>query len=194
MKALLQPLRLTEPLRSVRFDSEPERRRAAEMEERLRERYDQGVQDGEKGLREQLFQQRRELLELQQGVLQSLRQSLPQVRSECESALVDLALEVAQKLVAGLPISREMVEGAICEALAHVEEVHDITVLLHEQDLDLLQRANAPVLLTAAGGAKLHFEASPDVTRGGCLVQTRFGVLDARRETKFELLKKSLQT
>jgi flagellar assembly protein FliH len=194
MKALLQPLRLTEALRSVRFDSEPERRRAAEMEERLRQRYDQGVQDGEKGLREQLCQQRRELLDLHQGVLQSLQQSLPQVRSECESALVDLALEVAQKLVADLPISREMVEGAIREALAHVEEVHDITVLLHEQDLDLLQRANAPVLLTASGGAKLHFEASPDVTRGGCLVQTRFGVLDARRETKFELLKKSLQT
>jgi flagellar assembly protein FliH len=194
MKAWLQSVRLTEPLRAVRFEPEPERRREAELEQRLRERYEQGVQDGEKNLREQLCRQRAELIELQQGVLQSLRQSLPQVRSDCEAALVDLALEVSQKLVAGLPINREMVEGAIREALAHVEEAHEITVLLHEQDLELLQRASSPVLLAAVGGAKLHFEVSPEVTRGGCLVQTRFGVLDARRETKFELLKKSLQT
>ena len=36
------------------------------------------------------------------------------------------------------------------------------------------------------------FSARPEVTRGGCLVQTRFGTVDARRETKFDLLKRNL--
>jgi flagellar assembly protein FliH len=184
----------SESPRGLRLCGPEDRLAEARVEDRLRARYEQGVQDGQKALREQLVQQRGELLELQQGVFQSLRQSLPQVRSDCEAALIDLALEVAQKLVSGLPISHEMVEAAIREALAHVEESHDVTVLLHAEDVELLQRINSPVLLAVVGGEKVRFEPSPEVTRGGCLVQTRFGVLDARRETKFELLKKALQT
>ena len=34
----------------------------------------------------------------------------------------------------------------------------------------------------------LRFVHSPEATRGGCIVQTRFGVIDARRETKLEQL------
>ena len=36
------------------------------------------------------------------------------------------------------------------------------------------------------------FSTSADVTRGGCIVQTRFGVVDARREIKLEQLRKAL--
>jgi flagellar biosynthesis/type III secretory pathway protein FliH len=38
----------------------------------------------------------------------------------------------------------------------------------------------------------IRFHDSPEVGRGGCLVQTRFGAIDARRETKLELIRKSL--
>jgi flagellar biosynthesis/type III secretory pathway protein FliH len=40
----------------------------------------------------------------------------------------------------------------------------------------------------------VRFQPSPEVTPGGCLVQTRFGVIDARRETKLELIRQSLET
>ena len=194
MQPCFQKLRLTEPLRGVHPAPSAEQRREAEMEERLRARYEEGVRDGEKALREQLLQQRSDLLELQRGILSSLQQCLPRLRGECETALIELSLEVAQKLVAGLPITREMVETVVREALVHAEEAHDITLLLHAEDFELLQRVNSPVLLSTVGGEKVRFEVSPEVTRGGCVVQTRFGVLDARRETKFALLKKSILT
>jgi len=34
--------------------------------------------------------------------------------------------------------------------------------------------------------------ASSEVSRGGCLIQTRFGLVDARRETKLEQLQQTL--
>ena len=61
----------------------------------------------------------------------------------------------------------------------------------YAEDFALLQRANSP-LLVGSEIEKMRFQTSPEVTRGGCLVQTRFGVIDARRENKFDLLKKSL--
>ncbi len=187
-----ETIRFSHPLRDLRLGGEPGQPTGPTLEEQLRVRYEEGMREGEKRLRDQLLQQRADLLELQNGVLQSLGQCLPQVRSECEATLVELALEVAQKLVAGLPISAKTVSKAVREALDHLEASQDVVVRLHAEDLALLEKANAPVLLTTLGGEKVRFETSPEVTRGGCVVQTKFGVLDACRETKFDLLKKSL--
>jgi flagellar biosynthesis/type III secretory pathway protein FliH len=78
--------------------------------------YERGRREGEKALSEQLIRQRGELIELQNGVLTSLRKSIHDVTRECEGAMIALALEIAGKLVADLPISSEMVEAAVREA------------------------------------------------------------------------------
>jgi flagellar biosynthesis/type III secretory pathway protein FliH len=187
-----ETIALPRPLRDARPDgggaplTEEERREAE-----LAARYQLGLADGEKALTEKLIQQRAELHELAQGLLESLRQAVPQVVRETESAMVSIALAVSQKLVAGLPISAAVVEAAVRDALAQVEGAARFTVRLHQDDLDLLQKADSQ-LLTSAAGREFQFIASPGVTRGGCLVETNFGTVDARRETKLELLKKNL--
>src|SRR5712675_978891 len=98
--------------------------------------------------------------------------------------VVSLALEVAQKLVSEMPISVPMVEAAVRDALAQVEGTAKFTVRLHPADLELLQKAQSPVLVAGDPANEFRFLGSPEVTRGGCLVQTQFGTVDARRETK----------
>ena len=156
--------------------------------------FERGLAEGEKRLGEQLLRQRAELLQLQNGVLASLRERLPQVVRQSESALIQLAIEVARKLVCDLPVSAGMIEAAIRSALAQVEESTEFHVYLHPDDLALLQKCNSPVLLPGPGNEAVRFQPSPEVTPGGCLVQTRFGVIDARRETKLELIRQSLET
>jgi flagellar assembly protein FliH len=187
-------LRLPRPLRNARvagtspYTADPSALR--EVEERAFER---GRQQGEKQLSEQLIRQRSEMLELQNGVLESMRQMLPQLARECEKTLVTLALQVAEKLVAGLPISPELVEATVREALARVEDTSEMTVLLHPDDLQLLQQINSQLLGPEFAGQRLHLRPGSDIGRGGCVVQTRFGLMDARRETKLEVLRKSLE-
>ena len=143
-------------------------------------------------LREQLERQRAEMDELQRGVLKALRGAVPQVVQATETTLLNLALEVANRLVASLPISTEMVEAVVREAMVQAQETAELWIDLHPDDLDLLQRTTSPLLTAEPGGPKLHFQTSPGVTRGGCVIHTRFGVLDARRETKLELLRENL--
>ena len=154
--------------------------------------YDLGRIDGEKALSEQLLKQRAEMHELFQGLLTSLRQAVPQVIRDTENMVVSLALEVAQKLVANMPVSAGMVEAAVQDALGQVEGTAQVTVRLHPADLELLQNSHSSLLVSGEGANDFRFLGSPEVTRGGCLVQTRFGMVDARRETKFDLLKRSL--
>jgi len=78
------------------------------------------------------------------------------------------------------------------EALQQVKDTSEVVVHLNPQDLELLRQSNSPVLEGAPEVASLKFVPSSDVTRGGCLIQTRFGIVDARREVKIEQLAKSL--
>jgi len=154
--------------------------------------YERGRRDGEKALSEQLVQQRTELLELHQGVVESLRGVVPQVARETQKALIELALAAAQKIVAGMPVDPQMVEAVVREAVNQIEDNVEITIQLHPDDLALLRKHRSPILQGFPDTGPLRFTNSTEVTRGGCVVHTRFGLLDARRETKMEQLRQSL--
>ena len=182
-----------QPLRDARLLLTPP---GLDWSEHLKERelasHQRGQRDGERALRMQLLQQRSEMSELQRGVVESLRGVLPQILHEAQAALINLALESAQKLVAGLPISPELVEAVIREALQQVEQTAEITIQLHPEDLALLRKHESPILSGVPDAGPLRFITSASVTRGGCLVQTRFGLIDARRETKMDQLRQNI--
>jgi flagellar assembly protein FliH len=194
MKSWREQLVLAQPLRDARLTAFRSAQAEAQQQQRDRElaSYERGRRDGEQALSEQLVRQRAELLELQNGVLDSLQQSIPQLIRTTERELVALALELAQKLVAGLPVSPQLVEATVREALQQVEDSTNFTIQIHPQDLELLQRANSPLLLPNGGMERVSFQGTETISRGGCLVHTRFGTIDGRRETKVELLKKAV--
>jgi flagellar assembly protein FliH len=160
--------------------------------EREKEAFEKGRRAGESALNEQLLSQRNETLTLQRGIFESLQRSLPQVAHEAETALIELALASAQKIIAGMPIDVATVEATVREALRQAEDTQEISVQLNPEDLALLRQHQSPLLEGLPEIGPMRFSSSPEVTRGGCIIQTRFGLVDARRETKIEQLRQSL--
>ena len=181
------------PLRHVRLLTQAP---AQAWDEHVRDReqaaYERGRREGERALSEQLVQQRTETAELQKGILDSLRRVVPHVVAEAETTLIGLALETAQKIIAGLPVSVEMVEAVVHEALRQVEDTAEMVIQIHPDDLALLRKHNSVVLNGLPETGPLRFAGSAEVARGGCIIQTRFGLVDARRETKLEQLRQAL--
>jgi flagellar assembly protein FliH len=162
------------------------------LRERERAAYEEGRRDGEHLSEERFLRQRNELQELQNGVVHSMKEMLPNMTHEMESALIQLALESAKKIVGGLPINAKMVEKVVREALEQVQDTAEVSVQLHPEDLALLRKHKSPLLEGQPEMGPLRFAASDEVTRGGCIVQTRFGLVDALRETKLEQLRKAV--
>jgi flagellar biosynthesis/type III secretory pathway protein FliH len=196
MNRTLPPLLLNRPLREVRLAPASPYPHLHVEESRGREReaaaYERGRRDGRQALDAELLEQRRELVNLQTGVFESLRQTVPQVLRDSEQALVALALEVTRKLVSGLPVTAEWVEAGIKEALAQVEETTEFHIYLHPEDLDLLKQIDCDLLSGTGHSPYFHFHPTPEVARGGSMVKTRFGILDATRENKMEILKQAI--
>ncbi|HWD93805.1 MAG TPA: FliH/SctL family protein [Verrucomicrobiae bacterium] len=188
-----EPIPLNRPLRDVRvLQHSP----AQDWNEHLREReqaaYERGRREGEDSLREQLVIQRNEIGGALNGVLESLSNAVPRVVHEAESALIELALESARKFVAGLPINAKMIDAVVREALKQVEGTAEVVIQLHPDDLALLRKQKAKILAGTPDSGPLRFVGSEEVSRGGCLAQTRFGIIDARRETKLEQLREAV--
>jgi flagellar assembly protein FliH len=165
---------------------------AVVIRERERVAYAQGLADGEQRLGEQLLRQRNELLELHQGVLRSLQESVAQVCRDAEETLIEFAFEVARKVVAEIPIDRALIEANIRSALAEAEEATEFFIHLHPEDIALLQRHASDSLAEVAQARPMHFIPSPEVSRGGCMVRTKFGLIDARRETRLARIQEAL--
>jgi flagellar assembly protein FliH len=186
MKPWRETIPLTQPLRGIRMAAtrSPREETDRQLREREQAAFERGRQAGEQALSHQLLQQRREVLELQQGVLQSLTQSVPLLLKEVEGLLVELAVEAARKWMAGQPVDGPAIEATVREAMAQMEQATEFQILLNEEDLALLERQQSPLLTPASAPANTRISASAEVPRGGCIVQTQFGSVDARRETK----------
>ena len=123
---------------------------AVDVDALIRAAHERGRLEGEQAVSEQLIRQRVEFSELQNGLLATLRGTFPRVVQECETTMVALALEAAQRLVAGLPVSAEMVEAAVREAIAQANDTSELEVLVNEADLQVLQHAQSPLLIAEA--------------------------------------------
>ena len=164
------------------------------LRDREQAAFEEGRRAGESALSEQLLRQRNDTIELQRGILSSLQTTLPKVAHEAETALIELALEAAKKIVAGMPVDAAMVESTVREAMRQAEDSAEIIIQLHPEDLALLRQHQSEILNGLPDSGPMRFSHSSEVSRGGCVIQTRFGLIDARRETKIEQLRQSLNT
>ena len=126
---------------------------------------------------------------LLESVETNVRSSMDNHLTSLEGELVDFAAEAAIRLVNGLPISAEILEAAIRDALDHCEHDVEVSVHLHPEDLKLLQESGSELLTDSPHQRRVRYLKNDEITRGGCLVETRCGLIDGSRETREKLLR-----
>ena len=164
--------------------------------------YERGKKDAEATLQGQLevmkteyaTEQQQKLADFFKNIQDDLGGQVPRMLQSLEKHVINLAADIAMKIVAGTPVDKSMVETVVKDALAKAEKVTDVVVLLNEADLELLSQADSELLQRTHGSSEVVFKASPEVSRGGCLLETRYGTVDARIETKADVLKKAVTT
>ena len=104
-----------------------------------------------------------------------------------ERRAVELGLALASKILAGtLAVEPERVVDAVQGALRGIVERERITVLVNPEDMEIVSEAIEGVKASLGGIEHCVVEAERRVARGGCIVRTPVGDVDARVETKLE--------
>jgi len=108
-----------------------------------------------------------------------------EMASELERRAVELGLALARKVVgSALAVEPELVIESVMGALRGIVERERVTVLVNPADLDIVSEAMDGLRASLGGIDHCVVEAERRVGRGGCIVRTPVGDIDATVETK----------
>jgi flagellar assembly protein FliH len=109
------------------------------------------------------------------------------VAEAIEGDAVELALALAGKILSGALQARpELVVEAVQGALRRVSDRRQITVLLNPEDLDAVKEAIGELQAQVNGIELCDLQSDQRVERGGAIVRTVEGELDASVTTQLE--------
>jgi flagellar assembly protein FliH len=112
-----------------------------------------------------------------------------------EAHAVELALMIADKVVSGtVAVRGELVVETVRGALRGLIERERITVLVHPADLETMRTAMDGVRAGLGGVEHCEVQAERRVGRGGAIVRTPDGDVDARLETKLQRVRETIET
>ncbi len=132
--------------------------------------------------RRRLEQERERLAQARQALAAAggrFRQLQADLIAEAEQQLLDLALDIARKvLMQEIQAGRYEIDPIVTEAMRHVPSRRDVVVHLHPDDY--AQCRAAEQLGDDSDG--IRFLADPNVGRAECLLETREGVVESAVE------------
>ncbi len=154
--------------------------------------YEHGFSQGEKAGREMAERKMETVARRYADSILEVAKLKPNLYAQVEKDVVKLALEVAKKIVhREIQADREIILTLVKVALSHVAEKSAVTVHLHPADYSFILEHRAALADGTDGGQEVMLLADKSIDRGGCLVQTEVGDIDARIEEEFREVERS---
>lgn len=171
-------------------DPSPERLK----EQAYREGFEKGYGDGYREGKEAALREVREILTRLQGVLGELEGFRKKALEGFQEDILRLSVAIAKKVIRReLEIDPGGLLEVIKEAIRRVTEDDVIRVHVSPEDLELVRRHREEILKDLGDSTKLILYPDPEVTPGGCFVETEFAEVDARIETQLEAILEGLR-
>lgn len=165
----------------------------SEFEQRLikarEEAYRQGFFEGVESQKKELFLTMQSLA----GLIKSVTNLRKDVLSKTEEQIVKLACGIAEKIInQEVATRRDVVLSVIKAALKNISDTDGMKIRINPQDFRYLMEMKKDFLQSFDGMRNIVFEEDVAVKRGGAVVETMFGEVDARLESQLKEIKAAM--
>jgi flagellar assembly protein FliH len=167
-----------------------EAEKLAELEkEAYRKGFEQGQRDGFAIEEKQMADKARRL----ESLLTGLGGLKAQIVGETEKELLELAIGIAKcVLSAQVKMDSAVIARTVRAASTLVVDRSQIRIVINPDDMEAV-KGLLPELATTTKGAKLEIAEDPTIERGGCILETGFGRINATIESQLETIQKELE-
>lgn len=156
---------------------------------------EQGKSEGEKAGVELAAGKIEPLLNSLQSELLQLKNIRQETYRYIEKQVVDLALAIARKVVCReIEMDKEVVMCVAREALAKVDDAVEIKIKMSPSDLQFIDEAKYHLSDLIDKIDNVTLEAEENIQRGGCILETNLGEIDARIEKQLQAVEESFRT
>ncbi len=158
-------------------------------EEAYRKGFDRGLTEGRQKGKAELDGRMAEVL----GLMAALVRARGTVNRQYEEELLVLVRTMVERLVGHeVSVNPLVIKNCLRQAMAFVVEDSVVKVHLHPDDFQALRGMSLENPTLLEGARRVELLEDPAISRGGCLLETNFGEIDARlencRERLFELV------
>ena len=123
------------------------------------------------------------------AALTAAQQERHMLATQHEAALADLALRIARKVIGEhLDADPSLVARIAHETIAELEPSVSLEVRVHPEDVAAVESSRASLERLVTGPGSVRVMADPSVDRGGVVLVSPVGEVDARISTKLAVL------
>lgn len=165
-----------------------------QTEEISEKAYVKGYEEGEKAGMEAEKKKLKPVLETLRASISELDNVRSELHSSAERQAVELALVIAKKIVGHeVSINKEVIFRVLKETLKRVTDQEEIHIKINPSDLQAIKDAEFQVSSIGKGVENVTLESADAISRGGCLIETNFGVIDARIDSQVQVVEEALR-
>ena len=150
-------------------------------------------QDGRQAAMDEVENMVREQLSSARNVIAEIQHAKQAWLTRWEASAVRVAAAIAQRLIRReLPNHPEIALTLVREALELAAGSAQLRILMHPDDHKALGKQVEILVEELSGLGEAEFVADPDITPGGCRVETRFGTIDQQFEAQLQRIAEEL--
>lgn len=174
-------------------DSENEEEISDRLARLEREAYEKGFEQGRKDglvLEKRHMDEKGRQLEALFNAIDHLKE---QIYAESEAEVLKVGLAVARKIIGNeVSVENHVIEGTIRSALKFLVDRSHLRIRISPDDMDEVKRL-LPSLSATAKVERLEILEDTAIGRGGCILETGFGRINAAIEDQLEMLEKEVE-
>jgi len=166
------------------------------LKKQLDDYYRMGFREGQEKTRRDLEQDYSNKLirkyEEVYNILQQYDENLLEMEKAFESLVIETAYEIAKKIVYREIDDRTIINENVKVAVNKIIGANEVRLKLNPQDIEELN-TDSKNLLNTSSFNKIKIEGDDRIEKGGCLIETEIGNVDARISTQLIELKRKLE-
>jgi len=124
-----------------------------------------------------------------------LEKEIQKVRQDLEKMLIPVALKAAKKILGReIELSENAVTDIVSNALKAVSQHKKITIYVNKKDLEPLERNRSRLKDLFESLEVLSLRERNDISRGGCIIETEGGIINAELENQWSALERAFSS
>ena len=165
----------------------------ARFQQEKEDAYHAGFEDGTNEGTKQGLAQSTDEIERFSDLVASLPVQWKDAVKNYDAAVLDLAIHLARRIVgSAVEIDESIILQAVHDCLGYVEDKTKVIIRVNPDDLEAVRRHRNDWLESLESIDHLLIESDPTVTRGGCVVETPIGDVDAQIEERLDRVRNAL--
>ena len=155
--------------------------------------YERGISEGIRTGEEQARKESIKSIESVQKQLKEIASLRKSILEKAEKDILMLSVSIAEKILhKEVTSNQDTVQNILKAAMKNILDRENIKVRLHPEDFHYMMDKKEDFLQGFDGIKNIVFEEDASIIRGGALIETQFGEVDARIDRQFAEVKNQL--